>query len=235
MLLSCDTPSTADILLENAPGDKYAISYDKDFGLFVVTHEEVSDTLSLLDNWLYALYRFRQQEGDLSKETSYDDFLKSPMFCLPGSEQQFVLLNEFPDSAFTATSDPQICDCITEDGAYDLGNVNCEEKFQVFRSSFYDSLSWHFSFYRDVCRGGIDSTMRTYNAYRDSAINRGERAEKKMKRLMAIQDSIDNSGPKHQCSGTNWVPKHARSSSFRSYEQCRAMTSHVSGRCSAHR
>lgn len=76
LLSSCSQPSLDDELLEAAPG-AYSITYNREFGLFIINRKQKTDTVSLWDNWLYPLYRYRQQQKDISSGTSYDEFLKS--------------------------------------------------------------------------------------------------------------------------------------------------------------
>jgi len=230
MLQSCTTPNVDEVLLNSAPGN-YSILYNREFGLFIVKQEERTDTISLWDNWLYALYRYRQQEKNISLSTNYDEFLKSDFFCLPGSEQQFAALNSDPLSAFTNSIGPAMCDCMTERGTYNSGSPACEEKFQSFRIAYDDNLNWYYSYFISICKGELSDTI-SIHAYKDSILNVAKRAELAQRERERIQDSIDGPKPKVRCSGTDYIPKHARASSYREYEQCRAMT--TSGRCRRH-
>jgi hypothetical protein len=230
LLGACSQPSLDEVLLESAPG-LYSITYNRDFGLFIIKQKEKTDTVSLWENWLYPLYRYRQQQKDISSGTSYDEFLKSDFYCLPGAEQQFKLLNADPLKVFTSSEGPSMCDCITENGNYRSGDPACEEKFQSYRINSNDNLSWQFSYFRDVCKGAVSDTV-SFDVYKDSLLLKAKRGELRMKWLQHIQDSLDAGKPKSRCSGRDYIPPHARSSSFRDSEQCRAMT--TTGRCRRH-
>lgn len=234
LIESCGQKSANDLLLEQTPGEAYTIDYNKSYGLFLIKHDNNVDTISLFDNWYYALYRYRQQTKQFDLNKSYDDFLKSPLYCLPGSEAQYNLINVYPEEVFSSQSVPTFCDCIQENGVYNTTSVRCEEKFQIFRVGYNDSLQWYYNFYKDICNGEFKDTI-SFTAYKDTTLNRAKRAEIKAKRLRAIQDSLDNIGPKRRCSASVWIPPHQRSSSSRDYEQCRGYTSHSSGRCTLHR
>lgn len=232
VFVSCSSPQSVEDVLMNAHPDDYHVVYEGTFGYFVVVHDEKCDTIALNENWLYALYRYRQQEGDVKESVSYDEFLKSKWFCLPGSEVEFELLNKNPDSVYGSADHPTLCECIDENGLYMSNNPICERKFQVYRSSFNDSMSWYYSFYRDVCTG-IDSS-KSFTAYRDTILTRSQRAEMRLRERQRIEDSIYATYPLVRCSGQDYVPPHMRSSSFRIYEQCRAMTRNPSGKCGRH-
>ncbi|MBP7808689.1 MAG: hypothetical protein KA163_05320 [Bacteroidia bacterium] len=230
LLVSCSQPSADDLLLSSAPGP-YSISYNRELGLFLIKNKEAVDTVSLWDNWLYSLYRYRQQEKNIPSTTSYDEFIKSEWFCLPGAEQQFKLLNADPMKVFTSSPGPSMCDCITEDGNYRSGDPACEEKFQSYRINSDNNLSWQFSYFRDVCNGKVSDTVG-FDTYKDSLLMKAKRAEIRMRWLKHIQDSLDAGKPKRRCSAYDYIPPHARSHTSRDSEQCRAMT--TTGRCGRH-
>lgn len=233
ILPACDTPGVQDKLLNEKCG-AYSIAYDSTYGLFIVTHDKRMDTISLQENWAMALYRYRQCSGSVAGDMTYDAFLKSDWYCLPGSETWHKMLDASPQAVFTSADAPRLCDCIDAQGNYDSGNPNCEAKFQVFRSTYSDSLSWYFSFYRDRCRGTVADSVG-FTMWQDSLLSQAERAERLERRRRFVQDSLEGTPVARQCSGSSYLAPHQRSSSMRMYEQCRAMTRHRSGRCGKHR
>lgn len=231
---SCKSESTTDLLVNSHCGNKYSIDYNADFGLFIIQRSNRSDTISLSENWDFALYRLKQCKGEISSEMSYDAFRQSSYYFLPTGQKEFDALNENPRLVFESQAAPRLCDCIDELGNYDAANPACEKKFQVYRSSFNDSLSWLFSFYRDKCRGQI-AENQNFNEWKDTITAQSERAEQIARRIQFVQDSIENTAPARQCSGSDYLPPYQRTSSFSSYKQCRASTRHSSGRCGKHR
>lgn len=233
LLTACAELRTDELLLEKTCRD-YTIAYERELGLFIISYNDRHDTLSLGDNWNYALYRYRQCRSDIPQTMSYDEFLKSAWFCLPGGEKWYAEMNRSPQAVFDSPDAPRLCDCIDEQGNYDSRNPNCEQKFQVFRSSFSDSLSWYFSFYRDRCKGTVADSVG-FTMWKDTLISQAERAERLERRRRFVADSLEGTATARQCSGSNYLAPHQRSSSFRITEQCRVMTRHRSGRCGKHR
>lgn len=233
LLTACAVPGTDELLLEKTCRD-YTIVYEPEFGLFVISYDGRKDTLSLGDNWNYALYRYRQCRSDIPETMSYDEFLKSAWYCLPGGEKWYAEMNRSPQAVFDSPDAPRLCDCIDEQGNYDSRNPNCEQKFQVFRTPYTDSLSWYFSFYRDRCNGKVNDSV-TFTGWKDTLQAGAGRAEQLRRRKAFIQDSLESTGVARQCSGSNYLAPHQRSSSYRITEQCRVMTRHRSGRCGKHR
>jgi|GEM_PF-6391895 len=232
-VLSCSEPHVADLMLENLPGETYTITYNRDYGLFIVNRAETKDTLSLWDNWHYALYRYRQQEKNIPMTMNYDGFKKTNFNCLPGSEAQFELLQRDPAAAFNSPDGPGMCDCLDERNEYNQGSAACEEKFQVFRTAYDDSLHWYYSYYLKLCQGYIAANT-TLDKYVDSVKSENRRLDSLYRERVRREDSIDAQRPWVTCSGSDFVPAYKRVSSMRIYESCREKTRRPSGRCRRH-
>lgn len=225
---------TRDEKLLECSCEELSIRYEPAGGFFIIGKDETADTIGLAENWIMALYRYKQCRREIPAAMTYDQFTRSEQFFLPGGDVFFKAMNQDPAAVFGSGDAPTFCDCMDAQGNYDMGNPNCEKKFQVYRTGFSDSVSWYYAYHRDICTGLTSDTV-SYAAYRDSTLERGKRAAALARLRQHILDSIDNSGPMRTCSGQDFVPAYRRSSGYRMYEPCRSKTGHSSGRCRRHR
>ncbi len=222
--------------MENAPCSKIQIVYLPNKIAFAVNDGKYFDTAFYYSmNFSNYLIKQRKCEGVIQENTSYDSFYKSENCYLPGQKENLKKLLRVPDSIFSDSNFPTICDCRLDSIVSPEILEACFKKFQLHLTQIpiaQKDYNIRYNYYLDKCSGKISDSLSLEEYKKIDADYYTHYAQEKNAQNRK-KDSINNSGPNVRCSHKiKYFDATGKVRSF--YEQCKNYTTHKSGKCSIH-